>query len=133
METTFVLNYLNNLKRMPPAMKPFKDISVKNIRGDEIKPPEPIRVPMPELKPRPVELKPECVVVASGQTMMVVGAKPIPASVPSGQVVSIKGQQPVIITTPPVPPDVMRIAENIAIGEAANVIEKKLAEKNDAC
>jgi hypothetical protein len=155
-ETAFVLNYLNNMKRLPPQMRPFKDVSVKNLRGDEIKLPEPMSHPPMELKPRvetPITIKPAT--VASGQVVTVVGGKPIPGNVPSGQVVHIAPQLapeppktgPTISLAPQiemrVDPEgktdilpvkdvaIQKIAEGIAIGKAADAVQKMVEEKKE--
>jgi hypothetical protein len=144
MEMSWALNYLNNAKRIPEQARPV--ISVKNMNGDEIKlppSPKPMEVKMP------MELKPQVVPPISGsesRTQVLtcgdnvrVQAQNIGTNLPTEPL----RPGPTISLVPPgespgLPPqeqltdkDIQKIAEGIAIGKAADAVQKILEEKKD--
>lgn len=138
METSWVLNYLNNAKRIPEKARPV--VSVKDMKGDEIKLPEPPAMPKMELKPQqqtPIMIQPSSVPpettggkVASGQVVQIA-----PDSYCGGSVLVRQMSQPVSEPLKPGPtinlvpdPSVQKIAEGIAIGKAAGAVQKMVEE-----
>lgn len=143
METSWVLNYLNNAKRIPEKARPV--ISVKDMKGDEIRMPEPPQMPKMELKPQqqmPIMIQPPSVPpettggkVASGQIVQIAPDSHCGGSVLVRQMQNT-GSQLVSEPLKPGPtinlvpdPSVQKIAEGIAIGKAAGAVQKMVEEK----
>jgi hypothetical protein len=115
-EQSWILNFLMSIKRMPEKAHP--PISVKNVRGDEMNPPEP-----PKMTPPPMPMAP----IPQG------GSQPVSVpqnsgSQPMSQPVNV-GETIHLVPDKPVDPSVLKIAEGIAIGKAADAVQKIVEDK----